>query len=155
MPWRKTEPMEERLKLIADRLAGYSITELSVIYGVSRKTVYKWTERYDRLGQDGLKELCRAPVNHPNQTDEEIVDRLVEAKLLHMNWGPKKLLDFLNMRQPQIKWPAVCTAEKWLKRPRQGSTAAQEDPTIQSAFSGLRCAKQGLERRLQRPVQDR
>jgi len=39
MPWRKTEPMEERLKLIADRLAGYSITELSVIYGVSRKTV--------------------------------------------------------------------------------------------------------------------
>ena len=47
MPWRKTEPMEERLKLIADRLAGYSITELSVIYGVSRKTIYKWTERYE------------------------------------------------------------------------------------------------------------
>jgi transposase InsO family protein len=33
-----------------------------------------------------------------------------------MNWGPKKLLDFLNMRQPQIQWPSVCTAEKWLKR---------------------------------------
>ncbi len=106
MPWRKTEPMEERLKLIADLLAGYSITELSVIYGVSRKTVYKWTERYDRLGQDGLKELCRAPINHPNQTDEEIIDRLVKAKQLHMSWGPKKLLDFLIVRQPQIKWPS-------------------------------------------------
>ena len=116
MPWRKTEPMEERLKLIADHLAGYSITELSVIYGVSRKTVYKWTKRYDRLGQDGLKEICRAPVNHPNQTDEEIIGRLVEAKLLHMTWGPKKLLDFLRLRQPQIEWPSVCTTEKWLKR---------------------------------------
>jgi transposase InsO family protein len=116
MPWRKTEPMKERLKLIADHLAGYSITELSEIYGVSRKTVYKWTERYDRLGQDGLKEICRAPVNHPNQTDEEIIGRLVESKLLHMTWGPKKLLDFLTVRHPQIKWPSVCTAEKWLKR---------------------------------------
>lgn len=116
MPWRKTGPMEQRLQLIADRLAGHSITELSVIYGVSRKTVYKWTERYDRLGPDGLKELGRAPVNHPNQTDDEVVGRLVEAKHLHMNWGPKKLLDFLKGRQPQVKWPSVCTAEKWLKK---------------------------------------
>lgn len=116
MPWRKTEPMEERLKLIADWLDGYSITELSTIYGVSRKTIYKWTGRYERLGQDGLKELCRAPISHPNQTDEEIIDRLVEAKLLHMNWGPKKLLDFLIPQHPQIAWPSACIAEKWLKR---------------------------------------
>ena len=38
MPWRKTAPMEERLKLIADRLAGYSITELSVI----TSPYFKW-----------------------------------------------------------------------------------------------------------------
>lgn len=116
MPWRKTEPMEERLKLIADRLAGYSITELSVIYGVSRKTVYKWVDRYERFGQDGLKEFCRAPVNHPNQTEKDIIGRLVESKFSHMNWGPKKLVGFLKGRQPLIKWPSVCTAEKWLKR---------------------------------------
>lgn len=116
MSWRETDPMEERLKLIVDRLAGYSVTELSVIYGVSRKTVYKWVERYERLGHDGLKELCRAPVNHPNRTDAEVIGRLVEAKVLHMNWGPKKLLGFLRVRHPRIKWPSVCTAEKWLRR---------------------------------------
>jgi transposase len=64
--------MEQRLKLIADWLDGYSITELSVIYGVSRKTVYKWIERYNRLGHDGIEELSRAPITHPNQTDEKI-----------------------------------------------------------------------------------
>jgi len=116
MPWRKTEPMNERLKLIADHFAGYRITELSDIYGVSRKTIYKWIERYEQFGPEGLKEHSRAPINHPNQTDKDIIDRLVEAKLLHIHWGPEKLLDFLHKHQPQIKWPSVCTAEKWLKR---------------------------------------
>lgn len=116
MPWRKTEPMEERLKLIADRLAGFSVTDLSVIYGVSRKTVYKWTERYEKLGLDGLKELCRAPASHPNQTDEEIIRLLVESKLAHQSWGPGKLISFLQVKQPEVKWPSICTAEKWLKR---------------------------------------
>jgi transposase InsO family protein len=116
MPWRKTEPMQERLRLISDWLAGYTITELSVIYGVSRKTIYKWTDRYEKLGPDGLKELWRTPLHHPNQTDADIIDRLVEAKRHHMSWGPRKLLDFLHTRSPQINWPSVCTAEKWLKR---------------------------------------
>jgi len=132
MPWRETAPMEERLKLIADWLAGYSVTELSVIYGVSRKTIYKWTERYDRLGQDGLKELCRAPVSHPNQTDEEIISRLVEAKQLHMNWGPEAagLLE----PAPVPDQVAFCLYSRKMAQttgPCQGSAAAQEDPGIQ------------------------
>lgn len=116
MPWRKTEPMEERLKLIADWLDGDNVTDLSIFYGVSRKAIYKWIDRYEQLGLDGLKDLDRAPKNHPNQTNEEIIVRLVEAKLSHMSWGPEKLLSFLNDREPQIKWPSVSTAEKWLKR---------------------------------------
>lgn len=116
MPWRETDPMQERLKLIADWLDGYTITELAIIYTVSRKTIYKWIERYDKLGLDGLQELSRAPMNHPNQTSEQIVSRLVAAKQLHMGWGPEKLTDFLKRNDPQIKWPSVSTAEKWLKR---------------------------------------
>ncbi|MBI2411846.1 MAG: hypothetical protein HYV24_01375, partial [Deltaproteobacteria bacterium] len=69
-----------------------------------------------KIDHDGLKEFCRAPVCHPNQTEKDIISRLIEAKFSHMNWGPKKLLVFLKMRQPRIKWPSVCTAEKWLKR---------------------------------------
>lgn len=116
MPWRETEPMNERLKLVADHLAGHGVTELSLAYGVSRKTVYKWIERYELLGLEGLKEQGRAPIHHPNQTDKDIIDRLVKAKQLHIHWGPEKLLDFLNKHEPQVKWPSICTAEKWLKR---------------------------------------
>lgn len=116
MPWRETRPMDERIKLISDYLSGYTVTELSVAYEVSRKTVYKWVDRYNAHGLDGLKELARSPCVHPNQTDDEVVRLLVEAKQAHQNWGPKKLLSFLKERQPGIGWPSVCTAEKWLRR---------------------------------------
>ena len=66
-----------------------------MIYGVSRRTIYKWIERYNRLGPDGLKEFSRAPMNHPNQIDEEIIDRLVKAKLNAYELGSREAVRLL------------------------------------------------------------
>jgi transposase InsO family protein len=117
MPWKETRPMDERLRMITEWLCGqYTVTELAVMYGVSRKTIYKWIRRYEGDGIDGLREQGRAPRVHPNQTDEEIVARLVQAKREHLNWGPKKLLEILERYEPDVRWPSLTTAEKWLKR---------------------------------------
>jgi len=117
MPWKIKEPMDERISLITDWKSGnYSITELSVIYGVSRKAVYKWTARYERRGIDGLKELNRDPLSHPNQTNAEVIEELIKEKMDHSRWGPKKLLRHLESGRPDVKWPSVCTVEKWLRR---------------------------------------
>ena len=117
MPWKVKEPMDERVGLIADwRSGSYGITELSTIYGVSRKTVYKWTTRYGEHGIDGLKELSRTPLSHPNRTEEEVINGLIKEKLDHGKWGPKKLLRHLQTSRPDIQWPSVCTVEKWLRR---------------------------------------
>lgn len=117
MPWKVKSPMDERIGLIADwKSGGYGIGDLSVIYGVSRKTVYKWTSRYDRDGIEGLKELSRAPRSHPNRTEDETINELVKEKTEHCKWGPKKLLKYLRTNMPDVQWPSVCTAEKWLKR---------------------------------------
>lgn len=117
MPWKVKEPMDERISLIADWKSGdYSIMELSEIYGVSRKSIYKWTRRYEELKIDGLKEMSRAPLNHPNQTKEEIIEALIEEKMGHTKWGPKKILSHLQKIRPEEQWPSVCTVEKWLKR---------------------------------------
>ena len=116
MPWKVKEPMDERVRLIADwRSGNYSIIELSVIYGVSRKAIYKWTTRYNEHGIDGLKEQSRAPLSHPNQTKAEVVQGLIKEKLDHGNWGPKKLLRHLQRSRPEVQWPSVCTVEKWLR----------------------------------------
>lgn len=60
MPWTETEPMKERMRFVADVERGlYSMTELCERYGISRRTGYKWLERYEADGPVGLKERSR------------------------------------------------------------------------------------------------
>ena len=54
MPWLETAPMEQRERFIRDhRVDLYTMTELSARYGISRKTGYKWLDRFDRGGKPG------------------------------------------------------------------------------------------------------
>ena len=56
MPWLETAPMEQRERFIRDdRLALYTMTELCDRYGISRKTGYKWLERFDAGGRAGAR----------------------------------------------------------------------------------------------------
>ena len=55
MPWLETAPMEQRERFIRDwQLGLYTMTELSARYDVSRKTGYKWLERFDEGGRQAL-----------------------------------------------------------------------------------------------------
>ena len=109
--------MDERVQLIGDYLRGNaSITQLSQAYGISRKTVYKWIERYEQAGAAGLEERSRAPYSHPNATAFEIVEELTRARLSHPRWGPKKLVAYLEQHQADLAWPAPSTAGDILKR---------------------------------------
>jgi len=117
MPWKETCAMDQRVRLIGDWLSkGYSITELSEMYGVSRNTVYKWIGRYERDGLESLKERARAPLNHPNATPRDIADIIIRAKLEHERWGPRKLLAWLEEQHPDHRWPAASTAGEILKK---------------------------------------
>jgi putative transposase len=117
MPWKETCPMDQRIQLLSDRSKGnYSITELSQIYNISRKTIYKWIERYQEKGSEGLNELSRAPLNHPNATGPEIVSKLIDTKLEHKTWGPKKIVARLEKQFPDQVWPAPSTAGRILKK---------------------------------------
>ena len=117
MPWKETSAMDQRIQLIADWLSGdYRKSELCQIYGISRPTADKWIQRYDEHGPAGLQELERAPHRHPNQTAEELRALIVQTKLRRQKWGPKKVLDWLRDRRPELKWPADSTAGEILKR---------------------------------------
>ena len=117
MPWKETSAMDQRIQLIADWLSGdYRKSELCRIYGISRPTVDKWIQRYGEQGPPGLQELGRAPHCHPNQTAEELRALIVQTKLRRQQWGPKKVLDWLRDRRPELKWPADSTAGEILKR---------------------------------------
>jgi putative transposase len=117
MPWLETEPMKERVRFIVDlERAVYSMTELCARYGISRKSGYKWAERYVRGGVDGLKDQSRAPRRCPHKTSEEIAGLLLEARRKHPRWGPRTLLLYLAKRHQGISWPAPSTVGEILKR---------------------------------------
>jgi putative transposase len=117
MPWRDASPMDQRTQFIAEHLrGGRTITELCDDYGVSRKTGYKWIERYLRHGAAGLEERSRRPRRAPNQTAEEIVTAILEARHRHPSWGGKKLLALLHKRHPRWLLPGRSTACDILSR---------------------------------------
>jgi transposase InsO family protein len=117
MPWKETSVMDQKVQLISDWLRnGYKIAILSRIYGVSRPTVYKWIRRYKASGIEGLKDLSRAPLCHPNATSTEIIEAIKEIKLKRQRWGPKKILFWLNEQHPEKWWPSASTIGGILKR---------------------------------------
>lgn len=117
MPWRETSAMDQRIQLIADWLSGdYRKSELCRLYGISRPTADKWISRYGEQGWPGLEELGRAPHCHPNQTAEDLRAMIVQTKLRHQKWGPKKVLDWLRDKRAELKWPADSTGGEILKR---------------------------------------
>jgi transposase InsO family protein len=109
--------MDQRTQFIGDYLRDtLSITELCELYEISRKTGYKWIDRYLQRGPAGLDELSRRPHRAPNATAEKIVAALLEARRRHPRWGGKKLLALLHKREPRWSLPGRSTACDILKR---------------------------------------
>ncbi len=117
MAWSETNPMKERVLFIDDLEDNlYSMTELCDTYGISRRTGYKWAERYVEEGVEGLRDRSRAPHSCSHRTEERVVEALVAARRQHPRWGPRKLLAYLSRRQPDWAWPAASTAGDILRR---------------------------------------
>ncbi len=114
MSWK--DAMSERTKLVV--LAGSgerTIAGLSRELGISRKTAYKWIERYELEGVEGLKEQSRAPHTHPQETSPEVQDLILRARKLHSTWGPRKLKVWLERRHEGVTLPAASTMGDLLK----------------------------------------
>jgi putative transposase len=107
--------MDLRVRLIHDYDEGESIAGLAEIYGVSRKTVYKWLGRHDNEGVAGLADRSRTPLHCPGKLSEEMIAAIIAARH-RWKWGPRKLLIKLAETQPKISWPAESTVGEVLKR---------------------------------------
>jgi putative transposase len=117
MPWSQTTAMHQRTQFIADHLRGtHSVSELCAEYGISRKTGYKWIDRYIHRGPSGLEDRSRRPRTCPNATPEFVSDALVQLRHRHPTWGPKKLLRILTKRHPDWPLPGRTATGDLLKR---------------------------------------
>lgn len=136
MPWRETHVVEERMKFVAARLAQeFPMSELCAAFGISRKTGYKWLERYERWGPAGLSDASRAPQEQTRRTPAEVVALVVRARRAHPSWGPRKLRVILAREYPTLAVPAPSTIGDILKHQglvaprRQRRAAPRATPT--------------------------
>jgi Homeodomain-like domain len=108
MPWLEATPMEQRERFIRDHADGlYTMTELCARHTISRKTGYKWLERFDEGGRAALGDRSRAPLHCPHRMAAEVADLICGARRHHPSWGPEKLLHWLTPRHRGVAWPAI------------------------------------------------
>lgn len=116
MPWRETSPMEERLEFVREFASGvFTMTELAAAYGISRKTGYKWLDRYDGAGLPGLLDRSRRPHHSPHATPADLMALLIHLRHRHPRWGARKLLTIARRRTPTAAWPCPATVTAHLK----------------------------------------
>lgn len=107
VPWTETCAMRERERFIADHASGqWNVSELCERYGVSRTTGYKWLERYEVAGANGLKDRSRAPRSCPHQTPAAVV-KLVLEEADRFGWGARKVLRRLEQRHRGLELPCA------------------------------------------------
>lgn len=117
MTWKASEPMSERVKFVGLLKSGQrSLAGLCRAFGISRPTGYKWAERFEEEGLEGLKERSRAPLRSPHQTDPRIQELLVRARKRHPSWGPRKLKAWLEAQPESPELPASSTIGDILRR---------------------------------------
>jgi transposase InsO family protein len=98
MPWKKSEPMEQRVEFVLRALRTENFRALCREYGISAKTGYKWQERFLRSGLGGMEEESRRPQSHAEQLGEGEVCAIIGLKMAHPRWGPRKIRE-LYLRQ--------------------------------------------------------
>jgi transposase InsO family protein len=91
MPWKKSEPMEERIEFGVRALRSENFRALCREYGITARTGYKWRERFLRYGIEGMAEESRRPRSSPGALGEREVCEMVRLKEAHRKWGPRKI----------------------------------------------------------------
>ena len=109
--------MEQRNEFITAYLRREeSLTRLCLKYGISRKTAYKWLERYDDKGRRGLEERSRAPHHSPQSITPKTAATIVAAREKYPHWGARKIRLWLRREHPKVNWPAPSSIGELLKR---------------------------------------
>jgi transposase InsO family protein len=108
--------MTERMVFVTRLAKGERMVDLCREFGISRKTGYKFWERYQREGLPALSDQSRARKRIAHKTPEAIEQLLVEARKTHTSWGGRKLKEVLEREHPGVMLPSAGTIAGILKR---------------------------------------
>jgi transposase InsO family protein len=115
MPWKEASVVKLRKEFIDLARGTDNFSLLCANFGISRKTGYKWLERFQCNGESGLKDLVRRPVTSPNRIGLAMEKAILEIRKQHRYWGGRKIKRRLeNLGYCNV--PAASTITEVLKR---------------------------------------
>src|SRR5712671_849063 len=150
--------VDKRMRFVTGvEVSEETVTALCRRFGFSRKTGYKWLERYRSEGIEGLSDRSRAPREHRHAVTAALAERCLLVRRTHPTWGPVKVRAWLNRHDGAAAWPAASTIGV-LFDPRRVDGAAQAAAArgaVERAVRGVRRCQRGVVHRLQGLVPDR
>ena len=91
MPWKVTQTVNERMHFMTRLQAGEKMTDLCREFGISRKTGYKFLDRFKKEGPEGLFDESRRPVTSPKETSPQIKELIIATRKERPHWGATKI----------------------------------------------------------------
>ena len=81
MPWNEVNTVDLRREFVAmAQHKSLSFSDLCARYNISRKTGYKWLNRYSKQGSSGLEDRSRCPRHQPRRTPDDIERLILETR---------------------------------------------------------------------------
>lgn len=117
MPWKETCTMSERKLFIEAWFErDCNTAHLCRRFQISRKTGLKWIERFKTEGLAGLTDRSRARLTQSHRTTEVVVEKILNLKHRHPDWGPVTIESALYREHSDFRWPVSSTIGEILKR---------------------------------------
>jgi transposase InsO family protein len=92
MPWDNKTPFEQRWFMLQKLFQEKApVTKIAKEFGVSRKTFYKFKQRFEAEGVTGLQDRSRAPHQRPRKIPQVVEEAIVELRCQHPDFGPVRL----------------------------------------------------------------
>ena len=109
--------MEQKIEFINLLETGQlSMTEICRRFSISRRTGYKWLERFKKEGVSGLREKSRRPNYSPNKTKDKTEELIRSIRGKDPEWGAKKIRKILERDYHLANIPSITTINNILKR---------------------------------------
>jgi transposase len=128
MPWKESRILDQRLQFLSSyQKEEMSVADLCREYGISRPTGYRWINRYEETGPEGLVDRSRRPHTCSHATLEPIENTFLVLRARHPSWGARKLKARLEMLQPDVVWPAASHIRQHLEPCRPDQPSEEEE----------------------------
>jgi transposase InsO family protein len=116
MPWPVKNLINVRLEFVNLALqSNANVRQLCRRFAISPTVAYKWLDRYESGGVEGLVDRSRRPQHSPAKTADGVEEQVVSLRREHPAWGARKLRRRLQ-NIGQVDLPATSTITGILHR---------------------------------------